>query len=205
MSKVKSKTKTAAYQRYFDGYVDARVMKKNGKGFKNTRIYISPWHAHKMGDAQWRKQKIIYGVLLLAAVAAYMTASFISVPGNGASYVAFIGCVALFTLVFAAASVIFYLSCPRKMTNWEYYRSVKHTKNWSSVSSASMAALAIAMLIHAVISRNEFLWKELLCAGLYLVSCAAMLVLHIMEKNTEYQEIENDTRIPFYEEIDEDE
>ena len=43
------KTKMAGYQRYFQGYKDAKVLKKNG-GFKIVRIYTAQYHIHDMTD-----------------------------------------------------------------------------------------------------------------------------------------------------------
>jgi hypothetical protein len=112
----KKEPKMVAYQKYFQGYNDAKIPRKNG-GFKVVRIYTAPYLVHDMTDIHWRKQKLIYVGLTLIAAGLYLFAAFCRTESNEEGFVMVPGSLSAAAMIFMVTSVVFYIQCPRKMTN----------------------------------------------------------------------------------------
>lgn len=193
--KNKKKQKMASFQRYFQGYTEAKVAKKNGKGFKVIRIYTDPWHLHDMDDGSWKKQKLIIGALSLFAAAAYIYAAFIRGVGNRTSgLVVAAGLLSAAALLFQLVWALLYVTRERKMTVYDCESTSKNIKLWSVVSAALLALTAVGALLKGITSKDG---STLLSALGYLLSGGALAIVYFIEHKTEYIEEENDNVIPF--------
>ena len=190
----KKKQKLAPYQKYFQGYTEAKVAKKNGKGFKVIRLYTDPWWVHDMDDKKWVLQKAIVGVLSILSLAVYIASAANRVSGNVDSAVVIVGgLLSAAALLFQLVWTGIYVTRPRKMTVYDCESSSKNLKVWSFVAAAILAFTGVASFIYGLVSDSGTLLSSL---G-YLVSGAALVPVILIENKTEYTEEFNDTQIPF--------
>ena len=196
-----SRKKTTSYQRYFEGYTEYKEPANNKYGFKVSRIYTAPYYVHDMEDRLWIRQKVIYGVLTALAVGLYMAAAVFS-RGLAEKYVALASGISAFGLVCSAYMAIVYIACRRKMRIFDYNSNTKNLKRWTLLSSWALSVTAVMTLISLLVRRAEDGMTDLWCALSYLLSAACVFAVYRIEKKTEYCEVPNDTRIPFFPDAD---
>jgi hypothetical protein len=191
------KPKMASYQKFFQGYTDVKVAKKHGKGFKVVRIYTDPYCIHDMDDKNWKKQKVVFGILMFFSTVIYVTAALMKLDGNGSAIVMVPGCFAAVAMLFSIVWAGIYIGCPRKMTVYDCESSSKNLKIWSVVTAVLLGCVSIANCIHLIVGEKSHIFGELLCTFGYLVSGFLVLSISLIERKTEYAEVENDTVLPF--------
>ena len=188
----------AAYQKFFQGYTEAKVPKRSGNGFRIVRIYTDPYHVHDMNDECWYKQKILFAMLTLVSIGLYLFAAFRAVGSYADPFVALPEGLSFFSLIFTLSSVIFYVSRPRKMTVYDYMRSHRHLRNWSLVSAVCLSCTAITNFVYLLFFARQEFSLEMLYGLFYLLSGFVILTIFMIEKKTGYREEFNDSVIPFY-------
>lgn len=193
--------RTAMYQQYFQGYTEARIMKKDGKHFKLTRIYTAPYHEHDMTDRDWIKRKVTYVFMTLLALVGYVASALNGPVGAQAGAIHIIGSVTFAIVIFAVFAVVFYITCPRRMTIYEHEQSTKGLKIWSF--RAGVAAIcSFGAAIYSFVKGETFLSNMLFWCFGYAICSMLFFAIYYLENNTEYSEMENITKIPFYRNMD---
>ena len=191
----------AGYQKYFAGYTTYRVKRKNGRGSKVIRIYTDPFMEHELSDEDWKRQKLSFGILGFAAIAAYLFAALRDLPSNQWVGVSIFGSIGLAGMVFFGFYLVYYLIAPRKMTDWTQNRSHRFLMIFSLVTGLDLALTAILNLVFLLFLTSSRRGAELLNVLAYFVSAALLLWIWKRETDTTYGETENDTEIPDYEEM----
>lgn len=193
--KNKKKPKMAGFQRYFQGYTEAKVAKKNGKGFKVIRIYTDPWHVHDMDDAKWKRQKAAIGALSAFALVAYVLSALNRGTGNNASMLVVVtGLLSAASLLFQLVWALLYVTRARKMTVYDCDSTSRSIKLWSVITAALLALTAASSLIKGAAVKDS---ATLISALGYFLSAGALALVYLIERKTEYIEEENDNVIPF--------
>ncbi len=193
-----AKKHTASYQKYFDGYVTAKVEKKSGKGYKVKRFYVDNYHVHLLDDKQWKMRKIIYSLLTAGSLCLFLIFSLMPGQRNISTYISVPGCITFLCLIFLVTADIFYISCPRKMTKYEQHKSTSYIKIWSFLTFVFFAITALGNIYFVISHRGSVVLNDYFACCAYLAGGGFSLVINILEKNTEYYEEENDTQLPFY-------
>ena len=183
---------------YFQGYSNAKIIKKNGKGHKIVRIYTDNYHVHNITDRQWVYQKLLYTGLILVSVLLYLFTALSRTSGNSAVFVAAFSGLTAFSYIFALVSYITYIFSPRKMTVFLWKKGSSGLKRWCFVSAWSLFCVAAASFIHMLFFSEANFLLELLCSLGYGLSGFFTYVIYKIESKTEYYQEHNDTQIPFY-------
>lgn len=87
------------YQKFFEGYDEITVPKKDGNGYRIRRLYKGEYYRQDLSAGRWIFLKIIYSLLFLISFGIFTNAALSSTPANSVWYVT----------IFQSLDVIFYL------------------------------------------------------------------------------------------------
>ena len=194
--------KITTFVDYFEGYTEAIVPRKYGKGYKLVRIYTGNYHVHDITDRQWVLKKLLYTGLIMATMLLYILSGVSKTSGNATVFVAAFSGLAVFSLVFTLVSCITYICNPREMTIFAWKRSSYGIKRWCFITAICLFCVATISFIHMLVYSMGNFFPELICSLGYGLSGFFALAMNKIEAKTEYYEKHNDVQIPFYPEAD---
>lgn len=178
-----------AYNRFFEGYDEEKVPRKNGKGYSIRRTYTAPWVVQKCSDAEWMRHKILLSLSFFASLAIFIYAGSRRVPGNAAFYAVVLGVFTFISFFLGLISLIRILISPRKMTLWVHRSSFNAFRSISVATAILLFALAAAQLINILLYGSmlrELAVRQLACIFGYVVAGALMTAAYIMERHKQY-------------------
>lgn len=195
------KSTKVGYQKYFDGYTNYTVRKKNGKGVKTIRIYTADYYTHDCDDKTWLRYKITYAVLSVAAVALFLIAALSPSTSSVWAPVAVPGSLSAAAMLMYVAYMICYLASPRLMTSWTQSNYRKFVLAFSLISWAGLAITALFDLIYMIFVTDTGKLTELLSTAEYALSAAAVWYVWKTEKDMDYCTVPNEAEIPDFEDL----
>ena len=192
--------KLSTFVDYFEGYTEAKIPKKNGKGYKIIRIYTGNYHVQNVSDRQWILKKFAYAVLIIAAVFFFLAASLNRNPGNSTVFVALFSGFSAFSLIFASVSCINYICSSRKMTVFMWKKSSGGIKRWCFASACCLFCTAVTSFIYMLFFFRDIFFMGLLYSIVYCLGGLCAFAINKIETMTEYFEEFNNVQTPFYQE-----
>lgn len=186
---------------YFEGYSEVKIPRKNGKGFRIERIYTEPYWIHDQTDEAWINQKRILAGLTAFSLCMFVWAALTPVATNREMSVAAPCGLSTLGELFLLVQSIEYLSCPRKMTIYQYRHGSKQLKLWSALTTLWLIITAVMSAVTLFLIEEPSAAGVLFCTLKYLLSAFASGFICYMERKTEYCEAENDTKLPFFPDI----
>lgn len=189
------RTRNRHYHNYFRGYTEVRQVNEKGH-VVIQRFYTKPWKVSGLSARNYWLIRLLYVLLTAASVVLYVTAMTQNVPGNRHWVVAIPGMPAVIILFLQVVTVIQYLTVPKKMTRWDYESSTKHIRRATLAATIVQAVTALALIGFVFVSRQEIV-QTLLCVVADLIAAGCSAVIFLVERKVPYQEIPNDTKVPF--------
>ena len=179
-----------AYERYFEGYVERAEPVPGKKRAQSVRTYVDTIFVQEQSDAKRRVFRVLFVVLYLLAVAAFVYSATRSIAANMTWFVTLPQAVTVFALGWMALGLYRYCTAPREMTVRQHRLAVTHLRRACCMAWIALAVTAAACLICAVTSPDER-GMTLLCAVLNVISCACVLTVFLTERSVSYTEREN--------------
>lgn len=184
-------TPSRAYHKYWQGYVEQRVLLPNGKT-KIEREYVAPWKQHKISGKKWILLKTVYALLTITSIALFLLALTQDVGSNRCWYVALFGLPAGLLLFLFAVTVSLYIFNPRKMTLWEFTSSTSRLKLVTLISTILLILSAAATGLYTILEPNSSFAREVICLALLLLSASVAFAVNRIESKMAYEDIRND-------------
>lgn len=182
------------YHKYFQGYTEVRRVNAKGR-VVSERYYTAPWQKHCLTDRQWVLTKAAYVLGTLISTVLFLWALIQRVPSNSAAIVAAPGFLSGLLMVLLWMAVFTYVSAPRKMTLWEYRSGKSKVERFTRLAAAGIIVTLVAKVVFICVWMG-FSWEGEI-AGLLLlaVSAVPLVVIFLVERKMNYEELENTTRV----------
>lgn len=182
------------YHKYFEGYMEQRMIGKNGK-VRIERIYVGDTYTQDVSDKRWVLQKILFFALYFCGAAAAVLPNSVTWTGRADWYLEVclaIGMLMMFLLLYV---LIAYAMAKRKLTVWGYKETSQRLKTCAKLTAYVFAAAFLAQIVYVFINHLH---------GIYLlplvfspVAAALFYLIHYIESRlTTY------TRIPYKGDLD---
>ena len=188
-------TRSGYYHSYFSGYSEVRV-DRPGKPYKVERVYTAPWIKQNIDDRSYVRFRIIYGLLILLAIAAFIFGMTQNIGCNKCIYVAIPGFptgILLFPIVY---EFVVYAKSPRKMTIWEHYAGSVRFYRFCLAGAIAFAATSLSIVVYICLNPTDEVLRHVVNVFLQLISGALMFFIYRTEKNMDYIEIPNENHAP---------
>lgn len=183
-----------SYHRHFRGYTEIRIPKANGR-FEIQRYYTQPWIVSTASDREYICKRILMGLLLASSWAAYIFGMCMPLGSNSWWLTAIPGLLAAIALVLLSAVTVSYVFVRRKMTLWEHESTSKRLRTLSAVTGGCMMLTVLAKFVHLCLFRGDVI-PELFSSGITLAAAACAGAMFLLERNTVYTTLPNDTVLP---------
>lgn len=188
-------SRSSFYHSYWRGWTEVRV-DRPGKPYKIERVYTAPWIRQDVSTRDYVLYRLLYGVLLVLAVALFAFAMTRRVGSNSCWYVALFGLPATILMFVVFWVFVVYVKAPRKMTLWEHRSSSVYLRYTALVFSILLAATALATVVYIILNLEDQPIHQLLNVGLDLAAAASVFAVFWFEKKMKYADIPNDTEAP---------
>lgn len=186
----------AAYHKFFEGYTEAKVSKKNGHGEKIIRCYTAPWKQPNLSRREWIWRKLAVAVLSLAAASLVAFAIFHGAATHNANYIVLLEMLAILSMLLLIMPLLTYFIAGYRMTLWEYKSGSRNLILFGKIASALAGLTGTAILIHTAITEKTGVSDNLLSAAAAICACVLLIILISDESRMEYLDIPNDTPKP---------
>ena len=185
------------YLNYFDGYTNFEVPKKNGKGKKIVRVYTDSYYSHDMSDQDWIRQKVVFAVFSIAALALFIFASLQNCSANTWKVSVLFSGISMLCLLFLITWVVYFIFTGRKLTKYNKRRIHDGILRWGLYAVLGLIGSTVARLVHAFFIADSGYLTEIIGGIAYLFAVVAVLVIYRMEDSTVYEEVYNDFEVPY--------
>ena len=182
------------YHKNFQGYTEIRRVNEKGR-ITIERRYTAPWQRHRLTDGQWVLTKAGYVLGTLLSTVLFLWALSRRVPSNSAALAAAPGFLSGLLMLLLWMAVFTYVSAPRKMTLWEYRSGKSKIERFTRLASAAILATVAAKVIYICVWM-DFSWEGEIPGLLALtVSAAPPVVIFLVERRMNYEELENTAQV----------
>ena len=178
-------TGSRAYHRYFEGYEEHTVMKRNGRGTRIERLYRADYYYQDISDHAWIAHKILYAFLYVLAAALFIGSAAPSDVINKTRYMTFIQAISVMLYIWLFCVLCSYIISDRYMTISKYKRAFRPFKRAVMLTAAAMAA-AFAAGIVFVVRHPDDLKTNLIRVFSYALSGVLLGIMYHMEKKISY-------------------
>jgi len=180
-----------AYQKYFEGYEEMALPKKNGKGTRIVRVYRGDYYLEDVPDSAWRGGKVLYALCYVLSFTAFLAAALPARPGNMTWYAVIPQAVAVLAYFWLLTVVCSRIVSDRRMTISKYKRAVLPLP-YACEAVLLMLGLALLMqVLHAAVSAAAGTaagaGETVLTWLLYAAAAGLIAVIFRREKATEYR------------------
>lgn len=179
-----------AYERYFEGYVETAESVPGKKRAQSVRTYVDTIFVQEQSDAKRRGFRVLFAVLYLLSVAAFVYSATRGIAANMIWFVTLPQAVTVFALGWTVLCLYRYFTAPREMTTRQYRLAVTHLRRACCMAWIALVVTAVACLTCALTLSDER-GMTLLCAALDVVSCGCILAVFLTERSVSYTEREN--------------
>lgn len=185
-------TKSGFYHAYWEEWTEYRLPQENGKQGPIRRVYTAPWLRLEGG----RRRRVLYGVLLALADAAFCFAMTRRVDSNSCRYVALFGMPTGILMLAAAWFFLLAAKAPRDLTRWEFRCASVYLRRASLTFAAGLALTAAATGVYLALHPLDSPAANALNIALELLAAAASAAVYLLERRAVYLTVENDTPAP---------
>lgn len=176
-----------SYHRYFENYAEKEILLPGG-GRTIQRVYVGKYYRADISEQQLRRQKISFALLFLCVLAGYFAGA-LTAGVSAVSFVALATMPPLVALLFLGIAIFYRLTVPREMEIRAFRDSSYNLQRSSIVFFICMVICFVASLAGCLLISLFPLGENLFSLLCYLISGAASLKIHLMEKNTPYQSL----------------
>lgn len=184
-----------SYDGYFDGYIEQKVPKENGRGLRIKRIYVDDYIRAAIEDTEWRRRKKLYPFLYIVALLGYILAGSQPIGSNSVIYIVAPGLLAALMFLLSVVPLGFFATSKQNMTKWEYSTSAKRVKTYSLLTGCCLLTAALGTLIYLVFYRDLQIVPVLVSLLGYMTSGGILIWIYLREEKTEYRTEDNLTPI----------
>lgn len=182
------------YHKHFMGYTEVRRVNSKGR-VVSERHYTAPWQRHDLTDRQWVLTKAAYVLGVLISTILFFWALIQRVPSNSAAIAAAPGFASVLLLVLLWMAVCTYVSAPRKMTLWEYRSGKRKIELFTRLYAAGAIVTTVAKIVFICVWM-EFSWQgEIAGLAALLLSAVPPVLVFLVERKMNYEELENKTLV----------
>jgi len=174
------------FNRYFEGYEQRTQYDRNGN--ETTKfVYVGNYFQPVITEKAFIIRKVIYTVLLIAAIAMQFAAGIIdSIPMNHTKQMGVAQCLCILGFIAVAIFVISYVSSGHKMEQRSYKNAHDILIIMALVTWLVILASFICGIVTTFMVGGAFTFMYVLWLLAYLVSAACIFVIWYLEKNTSY-------------------
>ena len=184
------------YHKFFEGYSEVQVPRKNGKGMRIERRYVGSYYRRDCSDSAWTGSKILYAGIFAVSSVLYLTAAGEMPGGMSALYVVAPELVTVLLLVAGFMYMGRCLCAGRKMKIYEYKSSYAVLPKICLGTMAAMAATAALSAIDTALHWSEYGASGLECCALELIAMLGFGGIWLLESQTQYITVPNSAK-PF--------
>lgn len=183
---------SSMYHRVFEGYSERQMPRENGKGVRIERVYIGDHYVRRGGAKAFRRAKLLYAGLYLAAALCAVVSFAQPAFCNSEWY----GVIPMFALIVSllvfAANLLSCLTAPREM---ELYHFNCFSRLITSALTIGIIAVGYALLT-LICGALTGAWTGIALTSLFaLLSAALLFTLSALERGTRYQILESRAEI----------
>lgn len=177
---------STSYHDFFEGYAEARVPNRNGKGSHIERVYVGEYYRQNVSDGKRAALRLIYVGFYLLSAALFAYGMQQRVPSNSSLCVAAPGLLSSLAYVLMLPVLLSYVTQPRNMTVWGYRSSSKRLEKLPLVTAALVFATAAAVLAYCLWSAQDSISGELVCIVCYTAASALLGAIGGIERTVDY-------------------
>lgn len=170
--------------RHFEGWTVREVLCPNGT-IRHERVYVGDYYFSADSKKQSILRKILYCLLIAAAIALLIVCAVQRVDANRMGYVGLSQGVVIMAAIWVLYGLFTYVTAAWEMTVADYKGGALALKRSSFYLALSFLLPALATLVHIVID-PAFLGRELLCILGYLAGGVLIYLMHRIESRIEY-------------------
>lgn len=180
---------SSAYHRFFEGYSEYMVEDGRGK-VRIRRVYTAPWYRMELetGTKRLLRAELLgcWAVCLLL----FLYAGTRNILLNKVWYMALCQAAAAACMVWNFFGMVRLMFLPERSTVGQYRRSFETVKKSSLGLLTAFGGAALAALAQLLLGCDDFL-IHLLCMALYGIGMVVSLVIHRLNANIPFAQVEN--------------
>lgn len=178
------------HERYFEGYAEQKVLKKNG-GYRTQRTYVGTYYRAAGGLAGQVLRRAAYLALYLAAAWLFYWASTRQAPGNASWYGIMLAVICLLVLACTFMPLFSYLIAARNMPVYEYKSGSQLLQKMALGAAAVLWVQAAVAALGALGLEGEALRAQLWSAGGFALAGLALAAVWLLEAHAQYDQLAN--------------
>ena len=182
----------SAYHRHFDGYKELKYTDPRGKTVIE-RTYIGDWYEPALSRENQIKMRILFVLLAVFGIAAFIYGALRTSPCNSALYVALFQAVAVPMLFWLVYVLIFYVSTMGRMTIGDYNSIHAPLIRSSLMVTICLWGSAAGSVVSCVLSGT---FSDLICALIFAAGGLMFFIINRFENMLHYHVLPNDTQAP---------
>lgn len=184
------------YDRFFEGYTEICVPKKNKVGYVTKKFYAGARYCPDMGAAKYYLNCIMYAILYLVSGCSVIMTGMRAAAVNAAWYVGLAQAVCLFFLGWAAVALIYYFAGGRKRTVYMYKSMKKHFRYafcGLTVAFVALIGMNVIWVLTHLVKTDGMTVIGIVCN---LCGLAAVLMIRYRENSVNYQKVTGTEALP---------
>jgi hypothetical protein len=164
-----------SFDKYFEGYKQVEVLRENGKGKRTQYVYVGDWYGYPGGAKENRKWKIVYTLLSLVVLAAYLYAQLKPAAVGSLNQVGAISILCFIPLMFELMGFVNFLPAKARWDSRTYRYGVHRLELWGW---GTEALLVIDLGVEIGVATYLKVWPyEIGIVLCYAVAVAAQSVM----------------------------
>lgn len=176
------------YSRYFEGYAEAVILKKNGKsGIR--RFYVGDYYRQSLSDRQLILVKAGYFLAFLLATSAFIISGTRPVMVNRLVYIAVVQAFCVLFLGWMGIALLDYVPAHRKQTIYEYKASSRALIRGTYGLFISACLLSGGCILYMLRHMAEMDVSDTVCVLGYLIMTVIAGIVNRTERKIVYEQI----------------